>query len=105
MLALAHRSRRLVALKRATLTPLAFIHRSAWKQSSPKFIYSSQESFERRAKAVGALIPFARVEAQGGCARRGHPCEGNQDCCGELVCRSRGPGEAKRCKRRPRDDD
>jgi hypothetical protein len=57
------------------------------------------------ATAVGALIPFARVEAQGLCARRGHPCEGNQDCCGELVCRSRGPGEAKRCKRRPRDDD
>jgi hypothetical protein len=57
------------------------------------------------ATAVGALIPFARVEAQGGCARKGHPCEGNQDCCGDLVCRSPGPGEAKRCKRRPRDDD
>jgi hypothetical protein len=53
------------------------------------------------ATAVGALIPFARVEAQGGCARRGHPCEGNQDCCGDLVCRRPGPGEARRC-RRPR---
>ena len=56
------------------------------------------------ATAVGALIPFARVEAQGRCARRGHPCEGNQDCCGELVCRSRGPGEAKRCRRRTNGD-
>jgi hypothetical protein len=55
------------------------------------------------ATVVGALIPFSRAEAA--CARRGHPCEGNQDCCGELVCRSAGPGEAKRCKRRPRDDD
>jgi hypothetical protein len=52
------------------------------------------------ATAVGALIPFARVEAQGGCARRGHPCEGNQDCCGDLVCRRPGPGEARRCRRR-----
>ena len=42
------------------------------------------------ATAVGALVPFARVEAQGRCARKGHPCEGNQDCCGDLVCRSRG---------------
>jgi hypothetical protein len=50
------------------------------------------------ATVVGAMIPFARAEAA--CARRGHPCEGNQDCCGELVCRSRGPGEAKRCRRR-----
>ena len=55
------------------------------------------------ATVVGAMIPFSRAEAV--CAHRGHPCEGNQDCCGELVCRSRGPGEAKRCKRRPRDDD
>jgi hypothetical protein len=53
------------------------------------------------ATAVGALIPFARVEAQGGCAGRNHPCEGNQDCCGDLVCRRPGPGEARRC-RRPR---
>jgi|SRR5688500_394957 hypothetical protein len=51
------------------------------------------------ATAVGAVIPFARVEAQ--CRRRGHPCEGNQDCCGDLVCRRPGPGEARRC-RRPR---
>jgi hypothetical protein len=56
------------------------------------------------ATAVGALIPFARLEAQGGCARRGHPCEGNQDCCGDLVCRRPGPGEARRC-RRPRNGD
>jgi hypothetical protein len=51
------------------------------------------------ATAVGALIPFGRAEAV--CAHRGHPCEGNQDCCGDLVCRRPGPGEAKRC-RRPR---
>jgi hypothetical protein len=56
------------------------------------------------ATAVGALIPFARVEAQGRCARKGHPCEGNQDCCGELVCRRPGPGEAKRCRRRTNGD-
>jgi hypothetical protein len=55
------------------------------------------------ATAVGALIPFGRAEAV--CAGRGHPCEGNQDCCGRLVCRSRGPGEAKRCRRRETDDD
>jgi Ion channel inhibitory toxin len=57
------------------------------------------------ATAVGALIPFARVEAQGECARRGHPCEGNQDCCGRLVCSRRGQGTAKRCRRRENDDD
>ena len=55
------------------------------------------------ATAVGALIPFGRAQAV--CAGRGHPCEGNQDCCGELVCRSRGPGEAKRCRRRRSGDD
>ena len=55
------------------------------------------------ATAVGALIPFSRAQAV--CAGRGHPCEGNQDCCGELVCRSRGPGEAKRCRRRRSGDD
>jgi hypothetical protein len=49
------------------------------------------------ATAVGALIPFARVEAQGGCRRRGHPCEGNQDCCGDLVCRG---NPDRRCRRR-----
>jgi hypothetical protein len=48
------------------------------------------------ATAVGALIPFARVEAQGGCRRRGHPCEGNQDCCGRLVCRG---NPDRRCRR------
>jgi hypothetical protein len=36
VLALAHRSGCLVALKRATLTPLALIHRSAWKGNSAK---------------------------------------------------------------------
>jgi hypothetical protein len=51
------------------------------------------------ASVVGAMVPFARAEAA--CARRGHPCEGNQDCCGDLVCRRPGPGEARRC-RRPR---
>jgi hypothetical protein len=53
------------------------------------------------ATAVGALIPFARVEAQGGCTRRGDPCEGvgNRNCCGDLVCRRPGPGEARRCMR------
>jgi hypothetical protein len=55
------------------------------------------------ATAVGALIPFSRAEAV--CARRGHPCEGNQDCCGRLVCSNRGPGTAKRCRRRENDDD
>ena len=55
------------------------------------------------ATVVGALIPFSRAEAR--CAHKGHPCEGNQDCCGELVCRRPGPGQAKRCKRKPRDDD
>jgi len=50
------------------------------------------------ATAVGALIPFARVEAQPGCRRAGHPCQGNQHCCGDLVCRRSGPGNAKRCK-------
>ncbi len=52
------------------------------------------------ATAVGALIPFARVEAQGGCAGRGHPCEGNQDCCGDLVCR----GNPRVCRRRRNGD-
>jgi len=50
------------------------------------------------ATAVGALIPFGRAEAA--CRHKGHPCEGSQQCCGDLVCRSRGPGEAKRCRRR-----
>jgi hypothetical protein len=50
------------------------------------------------ATAVGALIPFARVEAQPGCRHRGHPCEGDQDCCGDLVCR----GNPDRRCRRPR---
>ena len=40
------------------------------------------------ATVVGALIPFARVEAQPGCRKRGHPCtgEGNR-CCRNLECR------------------
>jgi hypothetical protein len=40
------------------------------------------------ATAVGAMIPFARVEAQPGCRRRNHPCtgEGNR-CCPNLRCR------------------
>jgi hypothetical protein len=54
------------------------------------------------ASVVGAMIPFARAEAA--CGRGGHPCEGNQDCCPNFVCSNRGPGTAKRCRRR-RDDD
>ena len=50
------------------------------------------------ASVVGAMIPFARGEAQPGCRHRGHPCEGDQDCCGDLVCR----GNPDRRCRRPR---
>jgi ferric-dicitrate binding protein FerR (iron transport regulator) len=40
------------------------------------------------ATAVGAMIPFARVEAQPGCRRRGHPCTGvGNRCCRNLECR------------------
>jgi hypothetical protein len=40
------------------------------------------------ATAVGALIPFARVEAQPGCRHRGHPCTGvGNRCCRNLECR------------------
>jgi hypothetical protein len=49
------------------------------------------------ATAVGALLPFGRAEAA--CRRRGHPSEGSQQWCGDLVCRRRGPGEAKRCRK------
>jgi hypothetical protein len=56
------------------------------------------------ATAVGALIPFARAEAVNPCGRGGHPCEGNQDCCPNFVCRRRGPGEAMRCRRRRNGD-
>ena len=31
------------------------------------------------------------------CRSDGHPCEGNQACCDELVCVAPGPGAAKRC--------
>jgi hypothetical protein len=59
------------------------------------------------ATAVGALIPFARVEAQTGCRRRGEPCGGETQtarCCGDLVCRRRGSGNNRICVR-PRNDD
>jgi len=49
------------------------------------------------ATAVGAMIPFGRAEAA--CRHKGHPCEGSQQCCGDLVCRRPGPGEAKRCRK------
>jgi hypothetical protein len=40
------------------------------------------------ATAVGAVIPFARAEAQPGCRRRGHPCTGvGNRCCRNLECR------------------
>jgi len=56
------------------------------------------------ASVVGAGSTEARERAQGGkgakqkkCRHEGHPCEGNQKCCGKLDCRVTGPGNAKRC--------
>lgn len=39
----------------------------------------------------------ANSEQAGECRREGHPCEGNQRCCDDLVCMVSGPGEAERC--------
>jgi hypothetical protein len=40
----------------------------------------------------------ARSEESGGaCRGEGHPCEGNQQCCDDLVCIVSGPGNAERC--------
>jgi hypothetical protein len=40
----------------------------------------------------------ARSEKRGGaCRGEGHPCEGNQQCCEDLVCIVSGPGQAERC--------
>ena len=55
------------------------------------------------ATAVGALIPFARVEAQPGCRHRGHPCTGvGNRCCENLRCRG---GVCRRRRNGGGDDD
>ncbi len=50
--------------------------------------------------AVGGVLAFhsaSRANAQPGCRKEGHPCEGNQTCCPGLTCAESGRGEAKRC--------
>ncbi len=47
--------------------------------------------------AAGAVVGVRGAQAQPGCRREGHPCEGNQVCCPGLVCRVTGPGNAERC--------
>jgi hypothetical protein len=37
------------------------------------------------------------TQADGKCRQAGHPCEGNQRCCGGLICVVSGPGQAERC--------
>jgi hypothetical protein len=75
---------------------------------------ASEKVTRRRALAVlaaavvGSTIPFARAEAQTGCRRRGEPCGGEtqtQRCCGDLVCRRRGPGNNRICVRPPSNGD
>lgn len=45
-------------------------------------------------KARGRQTSSAQGE---GCRPAGHPCEGSQQCCGDLACEVTGPGNAKRC--------
>ena len=50
--------------------------------------------------AAGAVVGVRGAQAQPGCRRAGHPCEGNQECCPGLVCvEAAGPGQAARCVR------
>src|SRR3712207_5456637 len=50
--------------------------------------------------AAGAVVGVRGAQAQPGCRREGHPCEGNQECCPGLVCvEAAGPGQAARCVR------
>jgi hypothetical protein len=46
---------------------------------------------------AAGLARFGGAEAKPACRGAGHPCEGNQTCCGDLVCVASGPGAAKRC--------
>ena len=51
------------------------------------------------AGGVLSLMGIREASAQPGCRGEGHPCEGNQECCPDLVCRVTGPGNATRCAR------
>jgi hypothetical protein len=46
-----------------------------------------------RASLTGVGVATAAKSCRGA----GHPCEGNQTCCDDLVCVVSGPGKAKRC--------
>jgi hypothetical protein len=41
------------------------------------------------------------ANAQPGCRAAGNPCQGNQQCCAGLVCRTTGPGTSRRCMAAP----
>src|SRR5204862_6400734 len=54
------------------------------------------------AAAALALVGAGSVAAKQNCVDAGHPCEGKQTCCDQLVCVSSGPGAAQRCTPCPR---
>jgi hypothetical protein len=62
---------------------------------------SAGETMRTKHLAVAALVLLLAYPglAYGApaCRNAGHPCEGNQRCCDDLVCAVTGPGAAKRC--------
>jgi hypothetical protein len=46
---------------------------------------------------LAALAVRGRAGAAPSCREAGHPCEGDQTCCDQLVCVVSGPGNARRC--------